>query len=137
MESIETPSPSLIPLIPLIPPIGVPEKGGTSALPSPMVDWRPEFKIWLTPDGELCTTGVCGDLAAEIVKITADNLSLQRTLLELHCETFDRHHIGDRWEEWEERAAIMEHDGGLTREAAELEAAKQMNLMAFMEDRGV
>jgi hypothetical protein len=94
-------------------------------------------RAWLTEKGDLMTSGHFPDLETEIAKLTMDNLPLQRQLLEQHCESFDRHHIGDRWEEWEERAAIMEYDGGLTREEAEIEAARQMNLLAFMAERKI
>jgi hypothetical protein len=99
MESINTGT-ALIPLIPLIPLECIPEKGGAPPLPTTSANWRPEFKIWLTQGGELRTTGICEDLAAEIENITAFDLPLQRDLLERHCEAFDRHHISSRWEEW-------------------------------------
>ena len=38
------------------------------------LDWRPEFKAWLTDADELRTTGVTDDLAAAIRDLTADNL---------------------------------------------------------------
>jgi hypothetical protein len=82
---IETP---LIPFIPLIPIVAVPEKG--SADPKP--DWRPEFKAWLTPEGELRSIGVCDDLAAEIIKLTADDMALQVTLLKRHIGRYNYPH---------------------------------------------
>tara|TARA_R110002110_G_scaffold394957_1_gene609241 strand:+ start:3931 stop:4218 length:288 start_codon:yes stop_codon:yes gene_type:complete len=42
------------------------------------------------------------------------------------CEQYDAH-VSD-WMEWEERAAIMEYDGGLTRAEAESAAAKVIRL---------
>ena len=82
-----------------------------------------EPEAWLTESGELRTRGAF------------DNLSLQRELLIRHCQAYDRRHIGRLWEEWEESAAIMEHDGGLSREEAEYQAASRLHLLAFMDIR--
>jgi hypothetical protein len=79
--------------------------------------------------------GSCGDLAAEIVRLSADNLALQRELLTRYCQAYDQKHIADLWEAWEERAAIMEYDGGLSRHEAEYQAAKRLHLLAFMDIR--
>jgi hypothetical protein len=86
---------------------------------------------WLVGE-ELRTGCYIEDLPAEIVKLTRDNLHLQRQLLARHCEAYDRHHIWRLWELWGERAAIMEHDGGLSREEAETQAAEQLHLTAFL-----
>jgi hypothetical protein len=94
-----------------------------------------EPKAWLTEKGELRTQGVFDDLAAEIVRLTKDNLPWQRELLTRHCGDYDQNHIGFLWEAWEERVAIMEHDGGLSRQEAEYEAAKRLHLLAFMDIR--
>jgi len=75
------------------------------------------------------------DLAAEIVRLSADNLALQRELLTRYCQAYDQKHIADLWEAWEERAAIMEYDGGLSRHEAEYLAAKRVHLLAFMDIR--
>ena len=91
-----------------------------------------EPRAWLTDTGELRTRGVFDDLPAVIVCLTADNLPLQRELLTRHCEAYDRHHIGRLWELWEERAAVMEHDGGLSRRDAEYQAAERLHLLAFL-----
>lgn len=91
-----------------------------------------EPKAWLADSGELRTQGAIDDLAAVIVGLTADNLPLQRELLGRHCEAYDRHHICRLWELWEERAAILEHDGGLSREDAEYQAAERLHLLAFL-----
>lgn len=95
----------------------------------------PEPKAWLTETGELRTLGVFDDLVAEIVRLTTDNLPLQRELLTRHCGEYDQKHIGSLWEAWEERVAIMEHDGGLSRQEAEYEAAERLHLLAFMDIR--
>jgi len=94
-----------------------------------------EPQAWLTETGELMTRGSCDDLAAAIVKLSADNLPLQRELLARYCQAYDHEHIADLWEAWEERAAIMEYDGGLPRHEAEYQAAKRLNLLAFMDSR--
>jgi len=92
-------------------------------------------EAWLTNNGELRTRGVVHDLAAAIVGLTSDNLPLQRELLTRHCEAFDRHHIEHLWEQWAERAAIMEHDGGLSRQDAEYQAVERLHLLAFLDIR--
>ena len=102
-------------------------KGKVEAIPSPQAS-----EAWLTDTGELRSRGVIDDLAAVIVGLTADNLPLQRELLAQHCEAYDRHHIGRLWELWEERAAIMEHDGGASRHDAEYQAAERLHLLAFL-----
>lgn len=89
-------------------------------------------EAWLTDAGELRTRGVIDDLAAVIVGLTADNLPLQRELLARHCEAYDRHHIKYLWASWEEHAAVMEHDGGLSRQDAECRAAERLHLQAFL-----
>lgn len=94
-----------------------------------------EPEAWLTESGELRTRGAFYNLVAEIVRLTPDNLSLQRELLIRHCQEYDQRHIGRLWEDWEERAAIMEHDGGLSREEAEYQAASRLHLLAFMDIR--
>lgn len=103
-------------------------RGKVAAIPS-------QSEAWLTDSGELRTKGVFDDLAAEIVRLTPDNLPLQRELLTRHCEAYDRNHIGHLWELWEERAAIMEHDGGLSRQDAEYQAAERLHLLAFLDIR--
>jgi hypothetical protein len=103
-------------------------RGKVSAMPS-----MPE--AWLTDTGELRSRGVFPDLAAEIVRLTPDNLPLQRELLTRHCEEYDRNHIGHLWELWEERAAIIEHDGGLSRHEAEYLAAERLHMLAFLDIR--
>ena len=94
-----------------------------------------EPEAWLTETGELMIRGQCDDLAAAIVKLSAGNLPLQRELLTRHCQVYGQDRIADIWEAWEERAAIMEYDGGLTRHEAEYQAAKRLHLLAFMDGR--
>jgi hypothetical protein len=94
-----------------------------------------EPEAWLSEIGELKIRGTCDDLVAAIVRLSADNLALQRELLTRYCEAYDQKHIADLWEAWEERAAIMEYDGGLSRHEAEYQAAKRLHLLAFMDIR--
>ena len=108
-------------------------QGKIEAIHSPIADGKAEPEAWLTESGELRTRGAFDNLTAEIVRLTANNLSLQRELLIRHCQAYDRRHIGRLLEEWEERAAIMEHDGGLSREDAEYQAARRLQLLAFMD----
>lgn len=102
-------------------------KGKVEAIP-----FQQEPKAWLTDTGELRTQGAIDNLAAVIVGLTADNLPLQGELLARHCEAYDRHHISHLWELWEERVAIMEHEGGLSRNDAEYKAAERLHLLAFL-----
>jgi hypothetical protein len=88
-------------------------------------------RAWLQ-DGELRTTGPVNDLAAEVVKLTGDNLDQQRRLLLEHCQAFQPSHIWRLIEQWEERAAILEHDAGLPRHEAEIEAARLYHLTAWL-----
>ena len=92
-------------------------------------------EAWPSETGELMIRGSCDDLAAAIVKLSADNLPLQREILTRYCQAYDQDRIADIWEAWEERAAIMEYDGGLTRHEAEYQAAKRLHLLAFMDGR--
>lgn len=92
-------------------------------------------EAWISETGELMIRGPCNDLAATIVKLSAGNLPLQRELLIRHCQAYDKDRIADLWEAWEERAAIMEFDGGLPRSEAEYQAAKRLHLLAFMDGR--
>jgi hypothetical protein len=95
-------------------------------------DWRPEPRAWLTDNGELRTQGVFDDLGAEIIKLTADNLPLQAKLLRLHIGEYSGPAWGALVKRWQERAAIMQFDGGMPREDAEYEAAKLYRAEAFL-----
>lgn len=97
----------------------------------PPPEWRPLSRSWIQ-NRELRTTGVFDDLADEIIRLTSDDLELQRQLLIDHSEGYALPRIRHQIEAWEERAAIMEYDGGLPREQAEEEAARQYNLLAFL-----
>jgi len=89
-------------------------------------------QAWLTPDGALRVSGAVADLIGEIVRLTANNLQLQKSLLRRHCEAYDHHHYPTLVAMWAERAAFMEYDGGMTKEQAETEAAKLYGLEAFL-----
>lgn len=93
----------------------------------------PLRRIWFE-NGELRIVGVYDDLAKEIISLTKDDLPMQRRLLMEHCQQFGPAHIGRLFEAWEERAAIMEHDAGMTREQAEAEAAKGYHLTAWLDE---
>ena len=90
-------------------------------------------RAWLE-GGELHLRGAFPDLAAEIVILTGDNLSLQKDLLSKHCLSHSPTRIEALFEAWEERSAIIEHDGGLSREEAELEAAKLYHLIPWLSE---
>ena len=101
---------------------------------SEVTDWRPEAKAWLTDTGELRTQGVFDDLAGEIIRLTIGDLPLQAKLLKLHCGRYFGPWWNDLVEQWEERAAIMEIDGKMPRDQAELEAAKLYRMEAFLDE---
>lgn len=136
MESMElmTVEPPLIPLIPFIPITAISERRSVSALPASPSNWRPKAKAWLTDKGELRTQGVFDDPAGEIINLTADNLPLQAKLLRLHVGAYSGPQWRHRVEKWEERAAIMEFDGGMSWQEAELEAARLYRMEAFLEE---
>ena len=106
-------------------------RGRVEALPAQQAYWRPEFKAWLEND-ELRTTGVCDDLAGEIIKLTADNLPLQAKLLRLHVGTYS---TGRNWLEtirkWRERAKHLFETEGKGLHDANWQAAEEMRLLAF------
>lgn len=107
---------------------------------SSTTDWRPDPKAWLTYTGELRTIGVFpgewpdGGLTPEIIKLTHENLPLQAKLLRQCVGRYS----GPQWkslvEDWEERAAIMQFDGGMSRAQAEQEAARLCGLEAFLSE---
>ena len=90
-------------------------------------------RAWIQ-DGELRATGPVSDLAAEIVKLTGDDMDLQKRLLLEHCQAFQSSHIWRLFEQWEERAAILEYDAGLPRQEAEKEAARLYHLTPWLRE---
>jgi len=94
---------------------------------------REPGSAWLE-NGELRTSGYIADLPSAICGLTEGNLPLQRILLQRHCEAYDPNHFWALAEEWEERTAIMKHDGGLPQDEAEIKAARLLNLIAFIDD---
>lgn len=102
-------------------------------------DWQPEPRAWIE-NGELRTQGVFpgdwpdGGLTPEIIKLTADDLPLQRRLLKLHCGVYQGPWWGRLVERWEERTAIMHIDGGLPLEEAEVKAAECLRASAFLDE---
>jgi hypothetical protein len=108
--------------------------GGTKALLIPIADWQPEPVAWLTPEGELKTTGVFDDLAGEIVRLTADNLPLQAKLLRECAGAYS----GPQWihtiRRWRERARHLFEVEGIGLNEANYQAAKEMHLLAFCDE---
>jgi hypothetical protein len=107
------------------------EVGTVLDVPADMLSRVAGYVVWIDGD-ELRTLAQAVDLAGAIVTLTADDLTLQRRFLERYVQAFGPAHIGFRFEAWRERAAIMEHDGGLTREQAEEEAARFYHLTAWL-----
>ena len=102
--------------------------------PFPSEIQTPILKTWLTESGEFRSSEFVEDIAGEIVKLTTDDLPHQKTLLLLHCERYDEHHLPHYVKGGEERAAIMEFRRGMSRDAAERDAAKFYQLEAFLDD---
>jgi hypothetical protein len=96
-------------------------------------DWKPPFRAWLEGDG-LRTTGVCDDLAIEIVKLTSDNLPLQAKLLRLHVGTYSGPYWLSMVRRWTERARVLFEAEGLGLHEARWRAAEEMNLLAFADE---
>jgi len=109
----------------------IPQNGGQKT-PQKFPEF-PAAVAWLQ-GGELRTTGPVEDLAAEIVKLTGDDLDLQRRLLLDHCEAYDDNHLWHLFERWEERAAILEYEAGLSRHEAEKESARMYHLGAWLHE---
>ena len=86
-------------------------------------------------NGELKLLYPADDLASIIVRLTREDLLLQKQLLLRHCQPYDPvTHFWILREKWVEKSAILEHCAGLIREEAELEAAKMYHLEAFMDE---
>ena len=97
-------------------------------------DWRPEFKVWLTPEGDLRSTGVCDDLAGEIVRLTADDMELQAKLLRLHDGRYSPPYWINTIRQWRERARVLFEVEGLGLHEANWQAAGEMHLRAFADE---
>lgn len=98
------------------------------------LDWRQKPKAWLTAAGELRTTGVFDDLTGEIIKLTADNLFLQKHLLRLHCGKYSGPHWKHIVTSWREQTITMNQDMSIPLEQAALIAATQLSLLAFWDE---
>jgi hypothetical protein len=107
------------------------EVGSILDVPTDMLPRVAAYVAWID-GGELKTLAGGVDLAPAIVTLTAGDLTLQRQLLERYVQTFGPAHIGFLFEAWRERAAIMEHDGGMTKEQAEEKAARLYHLTAWL-----
>lgn len=86
-------------------------------------------------NGELRVPCFVESLEAIIVGLTSDDLALQKRLLLRHCQAFVSRNIATRWKEWKKLAAALELDEGISREEAEVGAARKLNLLAFMAER--
>ena len=107
------------------------EVGSVLDVPADMLPRLVAHVVWI--DGNEVKTLAGGvELAPAIVTLTAEDLALQRRLLERYVQAFGPMHIGFLFEAWRERAAIMEHDGGMTKEQAEEEAARLYHLTAWL-----
>lgn len=123
----------LNPYCPFNPHTPSPEKGTASAVPPS--DWKPEFKAWLEND-QLRTTGICDDLAVEIVKLTADNLPLQKELLLKHVGAFSSPCWTSTARKFVQRAKEL-FDGGMGLHEANYQTATEMHLLAFSDELGI
>jgi len=106
----------------------------------PPADWRPEPKAWLTSTGEFRSQGVFagewpnGGLAPEIVKLTADNLVLQKKLLRDHVGVYSPPMWIHTIRRWQARAAFLFENNGKGLHEANWQAAGGMHLKAFAEE---
>ncbi|MGA2404131.1 MAG: hypothetical protein ABSG91_20895 [Syntrophobacteraceae bacterium] len=91
-------------------------------------------KVAYIKDGTLLVSRHVGDLASLIVGLTTEDLLIQKHLLLLYCQAYDPKYIHKKWDEWEKRAATLERENALSRKEAEFEAAKELNLLAFLDD---
>ena len=111
--------------------------GKVEALPRHRQDvpqgWLPKAKAWLQ-DGELRTTGVFPDLAVEIVKLTADDLTLQRQLLVDHCGLYGLVHFRILVEAWRERVADLRDGHRLSKDEAEMQAAQECHVLPWLHE---
>lgn len=103
--------------------------------PPAVTDWKPTFRAWLEND-QLRTTGTTDDLASEIVKLTSDNLPLQKKLLSLHVGTFRNPCWLSTARRFVERAAELFNQGMSVRDA-NYSAGAEMHLLAFSDELGI
>ena len=101
------------------------------------VDILPDLvgKVAYIMNGKLRVPRHIKSLETLIAGLTSEDLELQKQMLLQYCQPFAPNHIHNKWNEWEKMASAMQSNEGLSREEAELEAAKKMNLIAFLEDR--
>lgn len=119
--------------------------GKVEALPldTPVVaavpPWPPTPRAWIEND-QLRVTGVFpgewpdGGLAPEIVRLTADNLPLQKKLLVDTVAMYS----GPQWKivvtRWRERGAFHFEQHGLGLHPANLKSAQELHLLAFADE---
>lgn len=92
-------------------------------------------KIAYIKDGVLRVPLHVASLEDLIVGLTSDDLVMQKEFLTKHCQAFDGKSIHNRWKELIKRAATIEHDKQVSKDEAEIEAARELNLLAFLDDR--
>ena len=95
------------------------------------IDNKPQAKI---VNGELICLLPIVDLAPVIIGLTRDNLVEQKRLLRLHCQKYARgSHFWNLAVRWEVKTYLLEaKDHSL--EQAELLAAEELGLLAFMDE---
>lgn len=103
--------------------------------PPAVTDWKPTFRAWLEND-QLRTTGTTDDLASEIVKLTSDNLPLQKELLLKHVGAFSNPCWTSTARKFVSRAKEL-FDGGMGLHEANYQAAEEMHLLAFSNELGI
>ncbi|MBK5275612.1 MAG: hypothetical protein JJE30_11240 [Desulfuromonadales bacterium] len=97
----------------------------------------PDFsgKIAYIKDGVLRVPRHVASLEELIVGLTTDDLVMQKQFLIKHCQSFNGKSIQDRLIAWTKRAASIELDKHVSKKEAEIEAARELNLLAFLDDR--
>ena len=131
-STIDVPDTMLLKMTGYVLPMGQADNGKEPVAPS---DWKPEFKAWLEND-QLRTTGTCDDLAVEIVKLTADNLPLQKELLLKHVGAFSNPCWTSTARKFVQRAKEL-FDGGMGLHEANYQIATEMHLLAFSDELGI
>ena len=109
------------------------EVGSVLDVPTAMLPHLAAHVVWI--DGEEIKTLAGGvDLAPAIVTLTADNLSLQRRLLETYVQAYSPTHIHFLFDAFGKQVAILQHDSGFSRKQAEEDAAKLYHLTAWLSE---
>jgi hypothetical protein len=93
-------------------------------------------KVAYIKNGQLHVPRFVESLESLIAGLTSDDLVEQKRLLLLHCLDLSSRNIVTKWKEWEKRVAAMVNEG-ISRDEAEVEAARKLNLLAFLDERRV